>query len=148
MKIHLTIFCLLTLAIATAAWADDTSTNLVPPATTASPAGHGGGRRSNKRGSVQNNKKNVGTISGKCALIANQKNPFPSTCSDTQLILSDDKGTELLRTRTDKDGNFSFGDTVAEQSYQITPVSHSYEVFSPKKALHSGDVVDLKIQQK
>ena len=88
-----------------------------------------------------------GTIHGTCSVVASATNPFAGPCVNLSIILNDAQGVEKERGRTNAQGQFEF-DATSGQDYRVVPGSKYYDIVSPTTAVHAGDKVDLKLQQK
>lgn len=96
--------------------------------------------------------KNDDLIRGTCNLTeaqktADQKTEFTSPCVDVVIVLNDEDGNELARTRTTSKGGFKFAAEKAK-AYRIDAASSHYELVSPTAAVHAGDTVQLQLKQK
>jgi hypothetical protein len=91
--------------------------------------------------------KGAGTIRGECETLASPSNPLAGSCTDLELVLSDEKGVEVMKTRTSKNGHFEFAGE-AGKNYRITSGSKYYEAVSPEGFVHGGDAVSLQLKQK
>lgn len=89
----------------------------------------------------------LGKISGRCVLIAGNGNMFDTPCVNILLVLNDETGKEIVKTRTDKNGEFNF-EAPANAKYKISSGSRFIEVVSPTYFLASGSHVNLSLRQK
>jgi hypothetical protein len=87
-----------------------------------------------------------GKLVGHCTLLAGGGNLFESPCNGIMLALKDGGGVELMQTRTDKNGEFTF-EASEGVDYHVTAWSRFYAVVSPLGVLHAGQRIDLKIKQ-
>lgn len=88
-----------------------------------------------------------GKIVGKCTMPGGIGSIGDGPCVEVLLILNDKTGAEVVRTRTDKSGYFMF-EASDKTEYTIASGSKFVEVASPKGTVHSGQDIDLKLQQK
>lgn len=100
-----------------------------------------------QKAEIQAPKPGPGKLVGHCTLLAGGGNLIEGPCDSALLILDDDKGQELVRTRTDKNGEFLF-EAPTDGKFRIASGSRFIEVVSPMDLLHSGIHVDLKLKQK
>jgi len=97
--------------------------------------------------------KNPNTIRGNCTVIdktkpsASARTESSEPCVDIVISLTDEKGSEISRTRTTSKGAFRF---VADQTktYRVSAVSPQYELVSQNPVIHGGDNIDIQLQEK
>jgi hypothetical protein len=102
-------------------------------------------RAANKQ-SDSSNKPGPGKIVGHCTVLAGSGSLTDGPCVELLLILNDPSGSEVVRTRTDKNGNFVF-EAADGGTYTIASCSKFVSVTSPKTSVASGQSVDLKLQE-
>lgn len=85
-------------------------------------------------------------IRGHCTVRPGPGNPISEPCANLQLVLVDDKGKEMARTRTDVDGAFSF-DAPGRGLFRIQSGSSYFEVANPGDHDKNGDV-NLELARK
>lgn len=85
-------------------------------------------------------------LEGFCYIAEGPTNPKPGPCVNLLLILNDEGGKELYKTRTSSQGIFEFS-SEAEKVYHIVSGSPFYEVVAPK-AVRGGTKINLQLQQK
>lgn len=90
--------------------------------------------------------KNAKMIRGHCTILEGPGNPITTPCSNTVLILNDEKGAELFRTRTTSKGDFEFS---AEETgkYRIGSGSKFYDLVSPTRLLRGGESVEVNLRE-
>jgi len=110
--------------------------------------GRGGGRRGGgKKMNIGKASKNPGTIRGSCTVVESPSNPFANTCVNILLILRDQEGNEVSKSRTTSKGEFEFA-TDTGKLFRLESGSRFYAVVAPKDLIHGGALVNLKLQQK
>ena len=87
------------------------------------------------------------TLGGHCEVRVGPGQPIASDCVTILLVLSDEKGVEVARTRTNAKGVFSFA-VKPNQKFVISSGSHFYQVVTPKSPVSSGQNVAVTLEQK
>jgi hypothetical protein len=140
MKLASRLVPLLLLLLAFPALADD---GTPPSPTQPSSARRAHGKRLNPSATS----KNPGTIRGRCTVVESDSNPIAGPCVDMVLLLNDEKGNEVLRTRTSAKGDFEFAADPAVK-YRVGSGSKFYDLVQPEGLLHGGASVDMRLRQK
>jgi hypothetical protein len=109
--------------------------------------GHTGRRGGGKRLNPDKGSKSTSSVRGTCGTAASTTNPLAGPCVNIELILNDEKGAEIERTRTSQSGRFEFA-AKKGTNYRIVSGSKFFEVISPKDLIHGGNSVDLQLRQK
>lgn len=86
------------------------------------------------------------SVEGFCFIGESSTNLHPGPCVNLLLILNDDQGVEVARTRTTSQGMFEFA-AESQKLYHVVSGSKFYEVAIPK-SVHGGSKINLQLQQK
>jgi hypothetical protein len=86
-------------------------------------------------------------IHGRCTIDVGGSSLVAGPCSETILVLLNTKGDEVVKARTDHDGNFEFTG-LAEGDYKIGSGSRFFDVAKPTGTVHTGQTIELFLQQK
>jgi len=80
-------------------------------------------------------------------MLKSDNNPISGPCVNLVLVLLDEKGTEVLKSRTNPRGQIEFA---AEKGkvYRIIPGSRFYEIKAPLDLIHGGDTVKIFLKLK
>ena len=122
---------------------DDMHGNGSGPSTMGRTGRRGGGKQLNPDPGTHS----PGTIIGNSGTKASTSNPIPGACVNLLLVLNDETGAEVEKTRTTVKGHFEFAGE-AGKNYTIASGSKFYEVVAPQGLIHGGDRVNLQLQQK
>lgn len=88
-----------------------------------------------------------GKVVGRCTMLASTGGLGDTPCVELILILKDGKGAEVVRTRTDRSGNFAF-EATDNTPYTIDVSSKLVQVVAPTEAVMTEKMIELKIRQK
>ena len=126
-------------------FADSDSPSGTSPSQTPSRGKHSGGKRADQ---ATQDKSSTKSIKGVCTIEASPGNPIAGPCTSLVLILKEAAdGHVVLKSRTTGQGTFEF-EADAGKLYSLDVGSKSYEIISPKQAIHAGSKIEVKLQQK
>lgn len=91
--------------------------------------------------------KDPNVLRGTCTLVEGPTDSFSSPCVDLVIVLTDEKGAEISRTRTTSKGAFKFT-ADKKKVYLLGAGSDLYELISPTGSFHGGTTVELKFREK
>ena len=109
---------------------------------------HHGKDKPGKEGVKKGSRKGAAAkITGACVIVPSPMNPISGPCVNLVLVLKDPEGKDVLKDRTNSQGQFEFS-TEAGKAYTVASGSKFYDVVSPKGQIRSGSSIELKLQQK
>ena len=109
--------------------------------------GRGRHKGAGTQGKPGSSSKSSNTIQGSCSIAESSMNPFPGPCVNLLLILNDADDNEVVKARTNAQGQFDFA-TEQGKAYKIVSGSKFYDVNAPLGLVRGGDKVNLQLRQK
>jgi len=88
-----------------------------------------------------------GALRGSCGIVPSDTMMLPGPCVNIMLVLNDEKGVEVERTRTNTQGAFEFSVDI-NKVYRVVSGSKLYEILAPQGLVHGGSTITVKIREK